>query len=67
MKSPIFAIGNRGVHQCSMREDGVWFERFRREMGPGWTAWKRTLGSVRPAFAWYNPAAGRAVLPKDDQ
>lgn len=64
-KSQIFRIGTAGTKQCSMRIDGIWFIRFRRAHGPGWTGWTITPGGHRPDFAWYDPTAGKAVLPKD--
>jgi hypothetical protein len=60
---PIYSIGTAGARECSMREDGAWFERTRRVGRPGWHAWTSIVG--RPAHCWYNPARGRAHLPKD--
>ncbi len=59
----IYSIGTRGLREAAMREDGVWFERLKRYGRPGWHAWQRIAG--RPDAAWYNPARGRAHLPKD--
>jgi hypothetical protein len=62
--SQIFRIGSGGRRQCSMRHDGVWFERFKRANGPGWTGWVMTAGGKRPEHAWYDPTAGKARLPE---
>lgn len=64
--SQIFAIGTRKIKQASMREDGTWFERYRREGKPGWHKWHVIPDNKRPAFAWYNPQLGNAKLPKDN-
>jgi hypothetical protein len=60
----IFAVGNLGKRQVAMRDDGQWFERFRREAPlHGWGAWHKI--SRRPDHAYYDPRAGLARLPKE--
>lgn len=63
---PIFSIGDGRRRQCAMREDGVWFERSRVEFRGRRAHWSKWVQIPRrPDHAWYNPAAGRARLPKD--
>lgn len=58
---PVLSIGNLGLRQCAMREDGQWFVRVKRENRPGWGPWLPVPG--RPAHAWFNSNNGHARLP----
>lgn len=65
----IFSIGDGSYRQVALRADGVWFVRFRRlhpKLGiKVWGKWERLTPNRRPDYAWYNPGAGRAKLPKE--
>jgi hypothetical protein len=59
----IFSIGSGKISQCTQGEGGVWYRRDRvGRYRTVWCAWYEIAG--RPEGAWYNPAAGRARVPK---
>lgn len=50
--TPIFNFGPD--KQLSMRADGVWFERTKRDGKPGWRKWRLSEHVKRPAGCWFD-------------
>ena len=61
--APIFRVGARRDKQASLRADGQWFLRLLNPAGH-WGRWLPCEPNARPAWAWYDPTARRARLPK---
>ena len=58
--TPIFNYGPS--KQLSMRDDGVWFERVKRDGKPGWGKWVLSSHTSRPNGSWFDGQF--AELPK---
>lgn len=60
-RAPIYRVGSAGAKQAAQRPDGQWFYRLR--ICRIWGRWIKC--STRPEGAWYDPRAGRAILPTE--